>query len=187
MCIRDPDPRRASALRRPPDPLGLVGGGLLNCLPQEDPRKGRRMWAQGPGPFNRRMTGQETRNGGNQHVQQSRKPARLGATEQTAAKVGNSGEAGLANCTPSPEWEGGQPRALGRQPLWRPSNPRLERPVTPLSLPGTSPGASPGVSGQDSGCRDPNRHPRKPTSRGGDGSGGESRGDKAEAPGDPRV
>ena len=86
------------------------------------------MWAQGPGPFNRRTTGQETRNGGNQHVQPSRKPARLGDTEQTAAKVGSSGEAGLADCMPSPEWEGGQPRALGRQPLWRPRIPGWKAP-----------------------------------------------------------
>ena len=71
------------------------------------------MWAQGPGPFNKRTTGQETRNGGNQHVQPSRKPARLGATEQTAAKVGSSGEAGLADCMP---WGGslsGDPAAPG--------------------------------------------------------------------------
>lgn len=79
----------------------------------------------------------------------------------------------------SPEW--GEAASLETQ------EPPAGKPPEPPSLPRTSPGVSPGVLGQDSGCRDPNRHPRKPTSHAGDGSGGESRGDKAEAPGDPRV
>lgn len=102
-----------------------------------------------------------TQRGGNQHVQQSRKPARLGATEQTAGTGGSSGEAGLAACTPSPE---GQRPALGpgEAASRRPRGPRLEGPLTPPSLPGTSPGTSPGVSGPDSGCRDPTGAPGSP-------------------------
>ena len=149
------------------DPLGLAGWGLLNCLPLENPGKGRRTQAQGPGtgPCNRQTIGHATRHGGDHHTEQSGKWAGLGATERTAAETGRSGEEGLGDLHPQPRGRG-RPGRDGPSP-WRPGEaasrrprcPRLEAAPTPPSLPWKSPGASPGALGQDAGWREPNRGP----------------------------